>query len=222
MNYGDVFSTWRDLYKTEWTSYTKHPFVERIGDGTLPKSAFLNYLRQDYIFLKHFSRAWGLAIVKSGNITEMHTCSKVVHALLDEEIKLHIEFCNSEGISTDELEKTNEMHQNLAYTRFVLDAGFSGDFLDLMAALAPCVLGYGEIGKRLGASQYSSVYEKWITTYAGKDYQSLCVEVGTLIDNAVIIRLGGNYTSLGKFRELSQKFKIATLLEKNFWEMNNI
>jgi thiaminase len=48
------------------------------------------------------------------------------------------------------------------------------------------------------------------------------VEVGTLIDNAVIIRLGGNYKSLGKFRELSQKFKIATLLEKNFWEMNNI
>ena len=128
MNYSDVFSTWRDLYKTEWTSYTRHPFVERIGDGTLPKSAFLNYLRQDYIFLKHFSRAWGLAIAKSGNITEMHTCSKVVHALLDEEIKLHIEFCNSEGISTNELEKTNEMHQNLAYTRFVLDAGFSGIF----------------------------------------------------------------------------------------------
>ena len=48
------------------------------------------------------------------------------------------------------------------------------------------------------------------------------MEVGTLIDNAVIIRLGDNYTSLGKFRELSQKFKIATLLEKNFWEMNNI
>ncbi len=201
MNYSDVFSTWKDLYKTEWNSYMRHPFVERIGDGTLPKSAFLNYLRQDYIFLKHFSRAWGLAIAKSDNITEMHTCSKVV---------------------INELEKTNEMHQNLAYTRFVLDAGFSGDFLDLMAALAPCVLGYGEIGKRLGASQYSSVYEKWITTYAGKDYQSLCVEVGTLIDNAVIIRLGGNYTSIGKFRELSQKFKIATLLEKNFWEMTNI
>ena len=52
----------------------------------------------------------------------------MVHALLDEEIKLHIAFCNSEGISTNELEKTNEMHQNLAYTRFVLDAGFSGDF----------------------------------------------------------------------------------------------
>ena len=71
MEYSKVFSNWRELYKTEWNSYTEHLFVEKIGDGTLPKIAFLTYLKQDYIFLKHFSRAWGLAIVKSDSITEM-------------------------------------------------------------------------------------------------------------------------------------------------------
>ena len=222
MEYSKVFSNWRELYKTEWNSYTEHLFVEKIGDGTLPKRAFLIYLKQDYIFLKHFSRAWGLAIVKSASITEMHTCSKVVHALLNDEINLHIEFCNNEGITTKELEKTNEMHQNLAYTRFVLDSGYSGDFLDLMAALAPCVFGYGEIGMRLGASQHSAVYKEWIKTYAGSDYQSLCFEVGKLIDNSVARRLGENYTTLGKFQELARKFKTATLLERDFWEMADI
>ena len=98
MEYSKVFSNWRELYKTEWNSYTEHLFVEKIGDGTLPKIAFLTYLKQDYIFLKHFSRAWGLAIVKSDSITEMHTCSKVVHALLSEEINLHIKFCNNRWI----------------------------------------------------------------------------------------------------------------------------
>lgn len=222
MEYSKVFSTWREMYKTEWNSYTKHLFVEKIGSGTLPKRAFLTYLKQDYIFLKHFSRAWGLAIVKSESITEMHTCSKVVHALLNEEINLHIEFCNNEGITTKELEKTNEMHQNLAYTRFVLDSGYSGDFLDLMAALAPCVFGYGEIGMRLGASQHSAVYKEWVKTYASSDYQSLCFEVGKLIDNSVTRRLGENYTTLGKFQELAHKFKTATLLERDFWEMADI
>ena len=106
MEYSKVFSNWRELYKTEWNSYTKHLFVEKIGDGTLPKRAFLTYLKQDYIFLKHFSRAWGLAIVKSDSITEKHTFSKVVHALLNEEINLNIEFFNNEGIPTKELEKT--------------------------------------------------------------------------------------------------------------------
>ena len=222
MEYSEVFSTWRELCKAEWDSYTKHLFVERISNGTLPKTAFLTYLKQDYIFLKHFSRAWGLAIVKSDSITDMHTCSKVVHALLNEEINLHIEFCNNEGIPTKELEETNEMNQNLAYTRFVLDTGYSGDFLDLMAALAPCVFGYGEIGTRIGASQYSAVYKEWINTYAGSDYQSLCFEVGNLIDNSVIRKLGENYSTLGKFQDLTHKFKTATLLERDFWEMADI
>ena len=114
------------------------------------------------------------------------------------------------------------MNKNLAYTRFVLDTGYSGDFLDLMAALAPCVFGYGEIGLRLGASQHSAVFKEWINTYAGDDYQSLCFEVGELIDNSVTRKLGENYINSGKFQELSLKFKTATLLEKDFWEMADI
>ncbi|SEK55074.1 hypothetical protein SAMN04488526_0860 [Jannaschia helgolandensis] len=38
-----------------------------------------------------------------------------------------------EGISEAELFAAREASQNLAYTRYVLDAGHSGDFLDLMA-----------------------------------------------------------------------------------------
>ncbi len=34
-------------------------------------------------------------------------------------------------------------------TRFVLDRGMAGDLLDLHVALAPCVLGYAEIGTAL-------------------------------------------------------------------------
>ena len=52
-----------------------------------------------------------------------------------------------------------------------LDAGHSGDFLDLMAALAPCVLGYGEIGARLADAAGDTPYADWIATYAGAEYQ---------------------------------------------------
>ena len=41
-------------------------FVEQLGDGSLPRKSFLHYLVQDYVFLVHFSRAWALAVVKSG------------------------------------------------------------------------------------------------------------------------------------------------------------
>ena len=38
--------------------------------------------------------------------------------------------------------------KNIAYSRYVLESGFTGDFLDIITALVPCVIGYAEIGKK--------------------------------------------------------------------------
>lgn len=218
-DYGRVFSQWREGCPEIWSAYTRHAFVAGLGDGSLPRDAFLRYLRQDYVFLVHFSRAWALAIVKSDNLEEMKMASNLVHALIHEEMKLHIKVCAAEGISAEELERTTELPQNTAYTRYVLDAGFSGDFLDLMAALAPCVIGYGEIGARLHTEHTSHVYKDWIDTYAHPDYQQLCVDVGALIDNAVHSRLGTGYRETGRWDRLTRHFEMATALERDFWDM---
>ena len=45
-----------------WPSYTRHDFVLRLAKGDLPEAAFRHYLIQDYLFLIHFARAWGLAV----------------------------------------------------------------------------------------------------------------------------------------------------------------
>ena len=111
------------------------------------------------------------------------------------------------------------MPQNTAYTRYVLEAGFSGDFLDLMAALAPCVIGYGEIGARLQIENTSREYKDWIDTYAHPDYQQLCVDVSALIDNAVHSRLGAGYGQTGRWTSLTRHFETATALERDFWDM---
>ena len=104
---------------------------------------------QDYLFLIHFSRAWALAVTKAETVAEMRQCAATVNALVNDEIALHVETCAGEGLDEADLRGAEEAPETLAYTRYVLDAGHSGDFLDLMAALAPCVLGYGEIGARL-------------------------------------------------------------------------
>jgi hypothetical protein len=39
-----------------------------------------------------------------------------------------------------------EAPETVNYTRYVLDIGHSGDALDLLVALMPCVAGYAEIG----------------------------------------------------------------------------
>ena len=144
--------------------------------------------------------------------------ANLVNALLNEELKLHVNL-SRKGISEEELKKTIELPENMAYTRYVLEAGFSGGFLDLMAALAPCVMGYGEIGAKLKVVKTSEKYSEWINTYSGNDYQNLCTELGKVIDNALIRRLGENYEQGEQWKKLIKHFRQATTLECKFWEM---
>ncbi len=215
-DYGRAFTLWR-ASAPEWGTYTRHDFVEALRRGDLPRANFLHYLRQDYVFLTHFARAWALAAAKAGTLAEMQAASATVQALVHHEMPLHVQICAGEGIDAQALEATIEAPANLAYTRYVLEAGYSGDFLDLMAALAPCVMGYGEIGARLKGA--GGPYSDWIETYAGEEYQALCHDVGGLIDGALAHRLGSDWASLPRFEHLAQKFATATRLEVGFWQM---
>ncbi|WP_170382232.1 thiaminase II [Ruegeria atlantica] len=218
-SYGKAFTLMRDAAQGPWRDYTRHAFVEGMKDGSLPRKAFLHYLRQDYVFLIHFSRAWALAVVKSETHEEMLAAARTVNGLISEEMKLHIGICEAEGIPQDQLFATPERAENLAYTRYVLEAGYSGDLLDLLAALAPCVMGYGEIGTRLAADATSNIHRDWINTYASDDYQAACVAVGELLDSALTRRIGSNFEASPRWNRLCQTFRTATELEVNFWQM---
>lgn len=218
--YGDAFAAWRAAAQPDWDAYTRHPFVEGLRDGTLPQSCFLTYLVQDYLFLQNFSRAWALAIVKAGDLDEMRACSATVHTLLDHEMGLHVQTCARAGMGPEVLANAQEAVTNIAYTRYVLEAGYSGDFLDLLAALMPCVLGYGEIGLRLAQEVAPDTpYREWIDTYAGAEYQAACHSAGTLLDSAILKRLGPAPEQSPRWTSLSQRFATATRLEVSFWEL---
>ena len=215
-----VYEGWRDAAGETWQHYVDHEFVRGIGDGSLPHKAFIHYLIQDYIFLLHFSRAWALAVVKAESVSQMRVAAATVNALINEEIQLHIEICAGEGISESQLEAATEEPDNLAYTRYVMDAGLSGDLLDLLATLAPCVFGYGEIGLRLADSTDTQpAYRQWIDTYQDAEYQSVCTMVAELIEETAQLKLGSDYKDSPRWPALCERFKLATQLEVNFWAL---
>ena len=216
--YGKAFLDLKESIKPEWNKFINHDFVMRISDGTLSLDNFIFYLKQDFIFLSNFSRAWALAVTKSDDWNEMSLASSTVQALVNFEMKLHIKFCKKKGISERELYSEKEAKENLAYTRYVLEAGYSGGFLDLIVSLLPCVIGYGEIGKNLSSST-SNVYSDWIETYSCEDYQKVCKDVGHLFDYSIKKRFGNNYKELPYWDLLKSRFKTATELETDFWNM---
>src|SRR5271169_772633 len=164
-----------------WRAYTRHEFVLLLASGDLPEPSFRRYLVQDYLFLLHFARAWGLAIYKSDTLPEMRRAQRLVAATLDVEIGLHIDYCRGWGLSETALAAAPEASATIAYTRFVLDRGLAGDRLDLEVALAPCVVGYAVIAAEWMADPRTRLdgnpYREWLEMYAGSDYQGLAREV---------------------------------------------
>jgi thiaminase/transcriptional activator TenA len=191
-----------------------------LSSDTLKEKYFLNYLIQDYLFLIQFSKAWSLAVLKSDTLEEMKIAANTVNDLINFEMELHIKLCGSYNISKNDLESANEENENIAYTRYVLELGYSGDFLDLLSALAPCVLGYGEIG--INGKNFkikTPMYKKWIDTYSSDEYQDVCKNVANLIDQAFLLRLGSDYVNTYKWNKVNKIFNKATLLEIDFWNM---
>jgi thiaminase/transcriptional activator TenA len=202
----------------EWRAYTEHPFTLGMADGTLPEAAFRRYLVQDYLFLIEFARAYALAAYKSPQLSDMREAAAGLSAIIDVELNLHVKLCARWGLSAGAIERAEPAAEMLAYTRYVLDAGMRGDLLSLKVALAPCVIGYAEIGARLAAHPAATApenaYRAWIEEYSGEPYQEVAAKALAHLD-----RLADRYATPARAAELAATFREATRLETEFWEM---
>ena len=206
--------------EADWKAYTEHPFVQQLGAGTLPRDCFRHYLVQDYLFLVHFARAWSLLAVKSESVEDIREAAATVQALIGEEIKLHIAYCAEFGISEADITAAPEARATILYTRYVMERGLTGDALDLLIALSPCVIGYGEIARsiRHGATD-ANPYKAWIEMYAGEDTSVVTANLAH-IERAATRRLGPNASEdHPRFADLAKTFAVACKLEADFWQM---
>ena len=213
----DVFARLKAASAADWRSYVDHDFVRRLGDGTLPESAFRTYLLQDYLFLIQFARAYALAAYKSRGLDEIRAAQAGLAAILAE-TELHVRLCGRWGLSPEALARTPEHQATVAYTRFVLDCGAAGDLLDLHVALAPGVVGYAEIGRALAPDGVAALaghpYRDWIAEYAGEAYQEVAAAARRHLDV-----LAERTMTERRFTELAGLFGTASRLEAAFWQM---
>jgi thiaminase/transcriptional activator TenA len=207
----------KDAAAAAWRAYVEHPFTAAMADATLPQVAFRHYLVQDYLFLIEFSRAYALAVYKAPQLSDMRDAAAGLAAILDVEMNLHVKLCANWGLAPADLERATPAAETLAYTRYVLDTGMRGDLLALKVALAPCVIGYAEIGTRLAAvasGGAANPYRVWIDEYAGGAYQEVAAKARADLD-----RLAERYLTPAREAELAAIFTDATRLEADFWEM---
>ena len=103
----DLFNAARPL----WDAQLQHPFVRGIADGTLDPETFKNWVRQDYLYLKEYSRmfAWGAA--RSDRLAAMQWYAKILDLTLNLEMGLHRTYAERFDITPDDLELMRDICQ---------------------------------------------------------------------------------------------------------------
>ena len=214
-----LFADLKKAIGTEWTDYTEHEFVRKLGEGTLPLPVFQDYLVQDYHFLVQFARANALAAYKSRNLADIKDATCALQAIVHE-TELHRRLTARWGITEEELDAAAEKQTTVAYTRYVLDTGMSGDLLDMHVALSPCSIGYAEIGAALEPQRIRALdageehpYGEWIAEYSGTEFQTAARAATERLD-----ALTAGSVTAERFDSLVEIFRAATRLEAAFWQ----
>jgi thiaminase/transcriptional activator TenA len=197
----------------EWSEYTEHKFLSDLVSNKLPDKNFKKYLVQDYIFLQQFLRILALSVYRSNSFDEINRSVNFIKGI-DNEIKLHINYCKKWQIPLKSLINIKAERANSAYTDHVLSVGKNGNNLDIFSSLSPCIVGYGEIGFKLSKIKNwkKSKYNSWIKMYSSKEYQQVAKDN---IDYLDILFKNNKNQNLNK---LKNNFKRSTILERNFWE----
>ena len=139
-----------------------HKFTRDLASGKLPWENFYFYLVQDHIFIDEYSLIIKNLLSKASKIEDKELIKEFVDDALNAEADTFAEL-----VPQEVLWKTRRSLATLAYIGYLYEIIVTGDFLDLLVALAPCPLSYDEIASRLGQADplAHDVYKKWIQFY---------------------------------------------------------
>jgi thiaminase/transcriptional activator TenA len=204
----------RRVAEPVWAAQHAHPFVRGIGDGSLDLESFKHWVRQDYVFLIDYCRLFALAAARAPDLATMTRFADLLQATLATEMELHRGYAAEFGITSPELERESASPSTRGYVDFLLRTAALGDYLELVAALTPCMWGFAEIGQRLARAARPSDrrYAAWIEMYAAPEFDELSRWCRDLLD-----RLADGASPEARARA-EAAFVTSSRHELRFWE----
>ena len=133
--------------KEIWDEYLKHPFIVEMGQGTLDKKKFREYLVQDYLYLLDYAKVYAMGLIKSDDVNHMKFFKDSINGIMEDESATHIAYLKELGEDIKTLQRHNIKLENENYTNFMKSIALTGDIQDLIIAVLPCAWSYYYIAK---------------------------------------------------------------------------
>ena len=208
-----LFEEAKDIFN----GYLEHPFVKELGEGTLDKEKFKDYLIQDYLYLKEYAKVFCVGVVKAETMEEMKFFYDSIRGTMEDETAVHIKYLEEFGVSPKEAENSVINLSNSSYTSYMLGQALTGDIYDIIAAVLPCTWSYNYIGhelyKRYNDKLENNFYKSWIEVYVDKGYDEFTKE---WLDYANRVCQNLSYDKKKKLKDIFIK---SSLYEMKFWDM---
>jgi len=186
------------------------PFIEELQAGTLPLEKFQFYMGQDSFYLENFARSLALIGAKAHCVSHALDFIRFAEGAIVVEKALHDSYFKEFGLNQrGNIEPTTHHYINFLKSTSALD-----QVEVAMAAVLPCFWIYQEVGDSIYKNQLSgeNPYEKWIDTYAGKEFKELVIKAKNICDS-----VAENCTTQQQER-MTQAFVEASKLEFMFWD----
>ncbi|BBI75706.2 aminopyrimidine aminohydrolase [Vreelandella aquamarina] len=161
----------------DWRAYIEHDFVRQLGNATLPDASFRHYLKQDYLFLIHFARAYALAAYKSPTLADLRQAHEGLKAIVDVELGLHVGFCQEWGFPSRSLPNSLKPAPRWPTPATCWIPATVATCWICTWRWPPCLVGYGEIANWLNAQPSTlrgaqNPFDAWIAMYEGEEFQA--------------------------------------------------
>ncbi len=193
----------RELVGDLWNGYVRHEFVDRLRDGSLPMDVFRYYLIQDTKYVREMQRA----VIEAASKAPLNDAIDVLTAIfsnVERGAEVHERLFRDLSITEEEINNTGFNLVNYAYTRHLHYYASLG-WPQFLAAWAPCMWGYGEIGRYVVGTK-NVIFNAWAEFYASSDYWARVEAILKTLDKYDVTP------------EMERAFRDSVSFEMMFWE----
>lgn len=199
-----------DMVKDLYNAIIHQPFNEELAQGTLARDRFLYYIQQDALYLLDYGKALALLSARSETPRRMRDFIQFASGIFTVEKAMHQIYFTEYGVQDPIQMKSPAC---FAYTNFLLATASLCSYEEGVAAVLPCFWVYREVGLWIHRSaKEPNPYNRWIETYAGKEFAEATERAIEALDEAV------KSASEGRRRRMLEAFVFSTRLEWLFWD----
>ena len=208
----------KSKHATLWRAATDHPFITKLGDGTLPAEKFRRYFMQDYVFVNDLVKMSGVAVAKAPDLPHARPVEEFLHNILGAEDALFIDAFKTLKVPETEYRNAEPLPTTAALGNFLVRLAYEGSFREVCCAMYVTEGVYLEWGERLrqaGAAPEKSgsalgrFYKGWIDLHTADVLGPIVSFLGGVVDGASPTERPG----------LERVFERALRYEVAFWEM---